>query len=137
MPATCARFYGGDGEMVLLASEDSTLRAMSVWRDTKHFSLVHEYSNSSNCPNSLSYGTAGRMRQSEAKKRKIDLNKNRLEHIVRIASDTVHENDWDNGAASISICISARYSRVRARGQLLRLHLVDGQEAARSASPLA
>lgn len=64
--------------MVLMSSEDASLREYSVWRETKQFS----------------FGIAGRVRHAVAKKRKIT--DNQLPFMTRFSVNSARELHWDN-----------------------------------------
>uniref|UniRef100_A0A914XT60 Small-subunit processome Utp21 domain-containing protein n=1 Tax=Plectus sambesii TaxID=2011161 RepID=A0A914XT60_9BILA len=79
-PASTVRFHGADGEWLVSASLDGTVRAFSAWKDTKQQNL----------------GTAGTMSRAQAKRTHRDLDQIRLPAVVAMDAGTAREGAWDN-----------------------------------------
>lgn len=78
-PPSCVRFYGTDGQNILSAGQDSTLRSFSTTHDKHNKSL----------------GRASYHKKA-SKRAGLKHDKHKMPPIVAFASESSRESDWDN-----------------------------------------
>ncbi|BFY99565.1 hypothetical protein BsWGS_02605 [Bradybaena similaris] len=96
-PPTCIQFYGNDGQTILSAGQDSTMRS---------FSTVHDKHNKS-------LGRASYYKKT-SKRSGLKLDKHKMPPIIKFAAEPARESDWDNIIAchrSLNIVSSWSFQR--------------------------
>ncbi|GFS13535.1 WD repeat-containing protein 36 [Elysia marginata] len=78
-PPSCVRFYGNDGQNILSAGHDSTLRSFSTTHDKHNKNL----------------GRASYHKKA-SKRAGLKHDKHKMPPIVKLAADPSRESDWDN-----------------------------------------
>ncbi|GFO27669.1 WD repeat-containing protein 36 [Plakobranchus ocellatus] len=96
-PPSCIHFYGSDGQNILSAGQDSTLRS---------FSTVHDKHNKN-------LGRASYHKKA-SKRAGLKHDKHKMPAIVKFAAESSRESDWDNILAthrSLTVATSWSYQR--------------------------